>query len=128
MSRVALGSIVLVNAVLAAVERKTKQPCLRAISFFLALSISLVILLVLEMLVSEQEGAKVLFWIKAAFYIICPLCLLLVSITSKPNQQEWKQVGVVTVTAFMAIFCLLQECLGLWLSQLDPDLEAEVFV
>jgi len=129
ISRAAIGAIVLVNAVLSAVERSTERTCLRAMSCFLALLISLagpVSLLVMEMLVAQQEGALFLVWIKAAFYIIYSLCLLVVSITSKPNQQDWKQVGVVVVTALMAICCLLQECLGLWLSQLDPDLEAEL--
>jgi hypothetical protein len=90
-ARAATGATVLVNALLTLVERSTaERPCVRESSCFLVLPVSIAgpaILLALEMLGSEQEGGKVLFWIKATCYIICPLCLLVVSIISRPNHQ-----------------------------------------
>jgi len=118
---------------------------------FLALLVAIAgpaLLLAFQILAAEQEDASLTtelwFGVEVAVYIICPLLVLTVfgtvnyckvSLTSRllPSHQVQAvklNIGV-TVTANLAIFLfLVQECLGLWLSQLearsDPESVAEV--
>merc|ERR1712001_255312 len=153
-SRAAVGSIFLTVAALT-VERflssTVRLTCVRATFSLLALLVAIAgpaLLLAFQILTSEQEDASLTtelwFGVEVAVYIICPLLVLTVfgtvnyckvSLTSRllPSHQVQAvklNIGV-TVTANLAIFLfLVQECLALWLSQLearpDPDSVAEV--
>jgi len=153
-SRAAVGAIFLTVAALT-VERflssTVRVTCVRATFSLLALLGAIAgpaLLLAFQILASEQEDASLTtelwFGVEVAVYIICPLLVLTVfgtvnyckvSLTSRllPSHQVQAvklNIGV-TVTANLAIFLfLVQECLALWLSQLearpDPDSVAEV--
>merc|ERR1712212_64879 len=150
-SRAAVGAIFLTVAALT-VERflssTVRVTCVRATLSLLVAIAGPALLLAFQILASEQEDASLTtelwFGVEVAVYIICPLLVLTVfgtvnyckvSLTSRllPSHQVQAvklNIGV-TVTANLAIFLfLVQECLGLWLSQLearpDPDSVAEV--
>jgi len=153
-SRATVGAIFLTVAALT-VERflssTVRLTCVRATLSFLALLVAIAgpaLLLAFQILAAEQEDASLTtelwFGVEVAVYIICPLLVLTVfgtvnyckvSLTSRllPSHQVQAvklNIGV-TVTANLAIFLfLVQECLGLWLSQLearsDPESVAEV--